>query len=282
MYKQFFLFFMLLVISASGISQNPVPKKDWKLSLQMWTFNPFTFLEALDKADSCGLKIIEGFPGQKLGGNFNGKIGPSMSKTDRKKLKDLLQKRGFTMPAFGVVTGFEKADAEKMWTSFFDFAHDMGISILTAEPELDQLDMVNKLAGKYHIRVAIHNHPNPDTYANPEAVLAAIKNRLNIGACADVGHWARNGLNVAECLQKLKGHIFSVHLKDIKEFNVIDAPDVILGSGICNLPAVFSELKRQGFSGIISIEHEVENGYASLADVRSDAKYFYTQTNKLK
>ena len=53
----------------------------------------------------------------------------------------------------------------------------------------------------------------------PDSVLAAIKGHPNIGSCADVGHWSRNGLNPVECLKKLEGHVFGVHLKDIVKFD---------------------------------------------------------------
>jgi hypothetical protein len=40
---------------------------EWTLGVQLWTFHKFDFVTAVKKADSSGLKIMEAFPGQKLG-----------------------------------------------------------------------------------------------------------------------------------------------------------------------------------------------------------------------
>ena len=37
---------------------------DWKLGVQAWSFNKFTFTEALDKATRAGMHYIEIYPGQ--------------------------------------------------------------------------------------------------------------------------------------------------------------------------------------------------------------------------
>ena len=99
-----------------------------------------------------------------------------------------------------------------------------------------------------------------------------------MGACADLGHWARNGLDVVKCLQTLEGRVIGVHLKDIKTFNDVKSEDVILGTGVIDYPAVFSELKKQGFNGMYSIEHEANIGN-NLSDVIQNRKYFETQTS---
>ena len=103
----------------------------------------------------------------------------------------------------------------------------------------------------------------------------------NIGSCADVGHWARNGLNPVDCLKKLQGHIFGVHLKDIVKFDNTDAADTIVSKGVIDFPPIFQELKRQGFSGMFSIEHE-SNWYHNLPDVIETVKYYNEQVAKLR
>ena len=34
----------------------------WRIGVQLWTFNKFSFITAIDKADSAGAKFIEAFP----------------------------------------------------------------------------------------------------------------------------------------------------------------------------------------------------------------------------
>ncbi len=191
----------------------------WKIGVQLWTFMKFSFVTAIEKADSSGAKFIEAFPGQKMGGDFskNATMGPDLSAADRTKVKDLLKSKGITLVAFGVTGG---KDA-KEWQKLFEFAKDMGLQYVTVEPEDKQWGIVDSLAGAYGVKAAIHDHPKPSHYWHPDSVLAAAKDHPNIGACADLGHWSRSGLDVVECLKKLEGHIFGVHFKDVKEPNHI-------------------------------------------------------------
>src|SRR5579872_7038242 len=195
--------------------------KDWKIGVQMWTFHFVSFVKALDKCDSAGIHYIEAFPGQQLGGDMTGSFGVSMSADTKEKVRQLLQRHNIHMYAMGVVVPRTIAE----WKKYFDLAKYFGLSYITAEPRKNQWDAVDSLAGIYHINVAIHDHPKPNVYWHPDSVLAAIQGHKHIGSCADVGHWARNGLDPVECLQKLQGHIFGVHLKDIVEFNNTHAED---------------------------------------------------------
>ena len=251
--------------------------KNWKLGVQMWTFNYFPFTTGLNKADSAGIKFIEAYPGQPLGGDMKDTFGIKMSDESKTKLKQLLQSKGISIVAMGVITPRTIDE----WKKYFDLAKYFGLSYITAEPLKNQWNQIDSLAGVYGIKIAIHDHPKPNVYWSPDSVLAATVGHPNIGSCADVGHWSRNGLNPVECLKKLEGHIFGVHLKDIKEFNKTDAADTVVGKGINDFPAIFQELKRQGFSGMFSIEQE-SNWYNNVPDVINTRKYFDEQVGKLK
>jgi sugar phosphate isomerase/epimerase len=65
----------LLLCSAVGISPAEetmgkgaprAEKMGWKLGCQAYSFNRFTFYEAIDKVHSLGLRWIEAYPGQSL------------------------------------------------------------------------------------------------------------------------------------------------------------------------------------------------------------------------
>jgi sugar phosphate isomerase/epimerase len=249
----------------------------FKLGVQMWTFRMFTFAEALDKVDSAGIKNIEAFWGQKLGDGMSGEFGAGMSADTRAKLKKLLQDKGIQIVAMGVITPKDKAE----WIKAFDLAKEFGLSYITAEPIKTQWDMVDSLAGAYGIKVAIHDHPKPNVYWSPDSVLAATQGHPNIGSCADIGHWARNGIDPVDALKKLQGHIIGVHLKDIVKFGDTQAEDTVVSKGVIDFPAVFAELKRQNFNGMLSIEHE-SNWYHSLPDVIATKNYYDEQIAKLK
>ena len=96
-----------------------------------------------------------------------------------------------------------KAKDEQEWRKIFSFCSEMGVQIITCEPEKKHLDIVSALCDEFKINAAIHNHPKPSAYWHPDTVLQAIKGRSSrLGACADIGHWVRSGLNPVECLEK--------------------------------------------------------------------------------
>src|SRR4051812_14707357 len=74
----------------------------WKLAIQLWTFNISTFYDAIDKVDSCGVKYIEVYPGQKLSKTDTTGFGPAMSHAQRDSVKALISRRGLTITSFGV------------------------------------------------------------------------------------------------------------------------------------------------------------------------------------
>jgi sugar phosphate isomerase/epimerase len=249
----------------------------WKIGPQMWSFRMFTFEQGLAKTDSAGLKNVEAFFGQPLGGGLKDSFGISMSAESRTALKKMLSDKGISITAMGVI----RPETKEEWVKAFDLAKEFGLSYITSEPLKDQWDMIDSLAGVYQINIAIHDHPRPNAYWHPDSVLAAIKGHQHIGSCADVGHWARNGLDPVECLKKLEGHIYGVHLKDIKTFGDTKSEDTVVSKGIIDFPAIFRELKRQNFSGMFSIEHE-SNWMNNLPDIIYTAAYFKEQTEKIK
>lgn len=261
------------VISAdsSNVTSN------WKIGVQMWTFRMFTFAEALDKVDSCGVNNIEAFWGQPLGAGLKDSFGINMSDESKTKIKELLQAKNIKMVAMGVIVPRTREE----WQKAFDLAKDFGLSYITAEPLKNQWDMVDSMAGAYGIKVAIHDHPKPNAYWSPDSVLAATVGHPNIGSCADLGHWARNGINPVDALKILAGHVFGVHLKDIVKFGDTHAADTVVGKGVIDFDPIFQELKRQNFSGMFSIEHE-SNWYHSVPDVIETVKFYHEEVAKLK
>jgi sugar phosphate isomerase/epimerase len=129
------------------------------------------------------------------------------------------------------------------------------------------LDLVEKLCQEYQIRVAIHNHPKPSRYWNPETVLAAVKGRSPLmGSCADIGHWMRSGLEPLECIRMLEGRVICLHFKDLNAKDP-EAHDVPWGTGAANSKGIMAELKRQKFHGAFCIEYEYhwENSLPEIA-----------------
>ncbi len=267
---------LLLVTAKSEAQINPDVKLGWKLGSQAYTFKNFTFFEAVDKIKSCGLSFVEAFPGQKLGGGLEGTMDYKMPIEIRQQILAKLKEKGVKMVAFGVVG----ANNEEDWKALFDFAKGMGIDNITSEPDEKDIPLLSKLCDEYKVNIAIHDHPKPSHYWSPEIVLNAIKGQSSrVGACADIGHWVRSGLDPVECLQKLAGHVKGLHFKDLNEKSP-DAHDVHWGTGISNIPAVMQELKNQGFKGVISAEYEY-NWDNNAPDVKASAENFRKMAKKL-
>jgi sugar phosphate isomerase/epimerase len=226
--------------------------------------------------DSCGLQYVECYPGQTIGGGIEGKMDFKMDAAKQAQVKDLLKSKKKTLVAFGVVSANNEAD----WKQLFDFAKAMGIQVITSEPSPKDWDLVSKLCDQYKIKLAIHDHPKPSRYWHPDSVLAAINGRSKyMGACADIGHWVRSGLDPVECIQKLNGKVFSLHFKDLNE-KAPKAHDVIWTTGVSNMEGVLKELKKQKFQGLFSAEYE-HNWQNSVPDLTQSVKNIRAVIEKL-
>lgn len=268
-------FFLLNVVAATA-QKTPEDKAGWKLGAQAYSFRLFSFADALRKIDSCGLRYVEAFPGQDIGGGMTGKMDFKMDAATRQAVKKMIKDRGLTLVAYGVVSPKTEDD----WKTLFAFANEMGILNINSEPTPEQMPYVRRLAEAHKINVALHNHPRPSRYWHPDTVLAAIGGSRYVGSCSDIGHWVRSGLDPVECLKKLNGHVLGMHFKDVKK----DTPDgkyhdVVWGTGDSKVEAVIGELKRQHFRGPISAEYEYhwENNGPEIAESVRNFRELYNR-----
>jgi len=274
--KNFIVLFAVVIIFLNGCNntarEENMNNDDWKLGVQAYTFKEFTFYEAIDKAGQLGLKYIEAYPSQKLSKERpDVKTSIDMDADTRLEIKDKLNDAGIKLINYGVI---KLPNDEAKSRAIFEFAKDMGIETIVSEPPEDAFELIDKLCNEYKISVAIHNHPKPSRYWNPDKVVdISQKTSKWIGACADTGHWMRSGVDPVEAIKKLDGHIVSLHLKDLNEFGVKNAYDVPWGTGKANVKAVLAELKRQGFKGSFSIEYE-HNWHNSVPEIAECVGYF--------
>ena len=241
-----------------------------ELGLQAYTFRRLTFAEAVDQAKADGIHAIQAFGGQELGGGLPGKFDHHMDANTRERLLALLKEKGVRLDSYGVVNGHDEAD----WRAIFDFAHAMDLRAIASEPAPEVLPLVDRLSRESGVRVALHNHPTPSTYANPHFALQTLASYgQNIGLCADTGHWGRSGYDPVASLYEAAGRGLAVHFKDLTERGVPSAHDVPWGTGASDAAGQILELRRQHFSGVVFIEYEHDT--PSLGDdVRRSAEYF--------
>ena len=274
--------FSLLAFSTVP-AETPAEQLGWKLAVHSYTFQKFSIFDAIDKTSSLGVKYMSisgsvNLPGPD--GQFTKGPTVNLSEEDSAKLTARLKEKGID-PVF-VNMGVVKPSLDETATrKIFEGAKRLGITVLVAEPEthgkMEELapvmDIVEKLAREFNIKVAIHNHPQPSFYWNPETILAAVTGRSPLlGACADVGHWVRSGLDPVESLKKLEGRVIALHFKDLNE-KTKGAHDVPWGTGVSNTQGMLAELKRQNFKGAICVEYEY-NWENSLPEIAQSVKWF--------
>lgn len=112
---------------------------------------------------------------------------------------------------------------------------------------------VMRLLDQYDLQLGLENHPEK----NPQELLAKIGDGGDrIGAAVDTGWFGTQGYDAAQALDELNDVLFLVHLKDVKEEGAHDT--CRFGEGVVPIEACVETLKRNGYTGSISVEHEPE------------------------
>jgi len=226
------------------------------LGCQCWTFRNFSVLEAIEFTARAGGSVIEFYPGQRLRpDDEEARWGHEADDEAHAMVKDQLEEWGITPMNYGVV-GIP--DDEEKARQIFEFAKRWSLYGVTTESD-GAIDLIEKLAIEYDVKVCYHNHPerpdNPNYKVwNPAYIAELVKDRdPRIGACGDTGHWIRTGLDPVESLQILEGRVHALHLKDRPSQ---EGADVVWGAGIGKVDEVLATVREQGFQGNVSVEFE--------------------------
>ncbi|CAN5416661.1 hypothetical protein BH11PLA2_BH11PLA2_27440 [soil metagenome] len=258
-------------------------KLGWKLALQSWTGNymlkdgkkvKLSLFESIDVANKLGLKFIEVYPGQELSPTDKAKFGPGMTEEQMKTTLAKAKDAGLTIIDCGVIGIPAKEDEAR---KLFTWAKKMGITTIVSEPDPTALKMIDKVAGEFDIKVAIHDHPKPSKYWDPEYTNGLCRELKNVGLCADVGHWKRSGLEPTQVLNTYGEKVFSSHFKDLVP-NGKNMKDVVWGTGESKAADMLKALKAKNFKGPIAIEFETE---WELSTLQKCVDFFHAEANKL-
>lgn len=248
---------------------------------QAYTFRMFDVLTALDKIAAAGGKTVEFFPGQALAADDKTKFDHNTTVEQRAAVKAKLKDLGLTAVAYGVVGGLGKD--EDNTRKVFEFCKDMGIGVVVTEPATTEplslaYDQIEKYVKEFDIKMAIHNHPKRPLdrnyrYWDPNFVLEMVKDRdPRMGACADIGHWVRSGIQPTDAIEILKGRIFDSHIKDLNEFGNPKAHDLVWGTGKSNIAGVLNKYAEIGYWGPLHAEYEF-NWDNNLPEVKASLEF---------
>ena len=189
--------------------------------------------------------------------------------TDEKKVADMkarMDKLDISISAHGVHRFSKNHESNEQ---FFKFAKLAGFKNLSADPDPDAFDSLDKLCKQYDIRINIHSHGPGHRYDKITDVGKAIKDYdKRIGYCADLGHYIRSGEDPAKVIHEAGERLYGVHLKDFAEMKK-NAKGTILGKGVMNVEEVFKALKKVKFpaDGALSLEYE-ESAANPLPDIK--------------
>ena len=218
----------------------------WPIGIQSFSLRKFDRDQAIRHMQGLGLHFVE----------FYSKHVPLNSTEQQlKELNDQLGKAGISMSSHGVNKFTKDHDKNR---KIFKFAKRAGLKNITCNPTPDSFDSLDKLVAEYDIRVGIHNHGPGSSYDKIQEVVDAVKDHdPRIGACVDTGHFIRSKEDPIDAVKRLGKRVFGLHIKD-EEKQEKKSRNVIIGSGLLDLPMLFTTLKDVGFpaDGSISLEYE--------------------------
>ena len=151
----------------------------------------------------------------------------------------------------------------------FEYAKRVGVKLIVGVPNHELLPYVDQKVKEYDMKYAIHLH-GPDIVLYPDAddIWSHIKNLdSRIGMCLDIGHDRRAGKDPVKDLQKYAKRVYDIHLKDVTAASK-QGYSVEVGRGILDFPAFVKMLRKVGYSGMVSLEHErnMDNPFIGIAE----------------
>lgn len=235
------------------------PYHGMKMGIQSYSLREFSVEKALDASKMLGLRFWEG---------FSGHIPMTTVPATIASQKELLKKFDVKMLAYGVLP-FDGNETKARQS--FDYAKAIGLETLSANPSKDKatFDLLDKLVAEYEINIAIHNHGPNALYDKIDDVVNLVKDRHpRVGACVDTGHYLRSKENPVEAIERLKGRVYGVHLKDVKDAKIFK----ILGEGDLDVVGCLKALKSQNYQHCLALEYE-ENPKNPLSDLEACLKH---------
>ena len=253
------------------------PFGGFRVSIQSYTFRNFNLEQALRRTADLGVRYIE---------LFRGHLPTTSTEAQLKAAKNLMREHNVTPIAFGVEAFTRNNDANRR---LFEFARNLGVRYLSADPDPDSFDSLDRLVREFDIAIAIHPHGpsgrNLHRWYSAEVILPAVRGHdRRIGTCLDTGHLIRcaqapfnRRIDPAQQVRAMGARNFGLHLKDHDNKR---REDVVFGRGVLDVPAVLRALREARFQGYLSIEYEAHEDNPS-PDIRACLDVFRTAVRQI-
>jgi sugar phosphate isomerase/epimerase len=213
-------------------------------------FRPLgTFAERFDAllAEIAGL----GFAAIDL---WTGHLSPAWATAEHLTIaRDLLAKYSFPVMSLAGWFGSTREELEATCR----IAEKLACRVLGGSTALLEKDRAYTVAAlkTYGLVLAVENHPEK----TPAELLAKIGDGGDgtVGACVDTGWFGTQGYDAAHALEELRHVLVHVHLKDVLAVGAHDTCGY--GKGVVPIAECVAALRRIGYTGGISVEHEPEH-----------------------
>jgi inosose dehydratase len=219
----------------------------FKMGLQSYSLRGLTKngkadrAKALAASKALGIHYWESYPAH---------VPMNIGLEAHQSLKQEIEGAGVTVIGYGVVPFGNDADSNRRT---FEFAKNLGISYLSADPDPACFDDLDKLVEKFDIAVGIHNHGPGHRYAQIETIAKAIKDHHpKIGCCVDAGHFLRSKIDPVDAVEAFGTRVYGVHLKDVKDAKTF----TVLGQGDLRTVDLLKALARNKYGYCLAIEYE--------------------------
>lgn len=217
----------------------------WRIGMEAYTLHRMTFFEAIDRTARLGMSYMGGLSFQRVSDDIAKNFEPGLSDEELRAIRMRLDEAGVRLLTFYLQ---EIPGDEEGCRRVFEFGRKLGIEAFMSEPRVESLDVIERFADEYGIRVGLHNHDAKASphYWSPDAILEVCRGRSSrIGAAADLGYWMRAGIDPVEGIRRLGHRLITLQMHDLDEISP-RGRDVPWGTGQGRAKDVLAEIHRLG------------------------------------
>lgn len=229
------------------------PYGPFKMGIQSYSLRNFKLDEALAKSKELGLHYWE---------SYNAHIPTTTDAAKIAELKRQAAEAGVQVIGYGVIKFTRDHEANR---KIFEFGKAMGLGYLSADPDKDSFESLDKLVAQYGLGIGIHNHGPGHHYAMIDTIADAIKgHHEKIGCCIDTGHFLRSREDPVRAVEVFDKRIYGVHLKDVRNATEF----TVLGKGDLRTLDLLKALAKRNYGYCLALEYE-ENPSSPIDDIRA-------------